>query len=260
LIKANLSGYVKKKLFQLKSIICYKNHSKDWEDPLAHIHFSVEGPIEFTSILFVPRRPPFDMNEANKKNKKIMLYGNNELIMDDCDYLITEYLGFIIGIVDVKDLSNNTSSSESKIDRKILKVLKENIIEKCLELFQTITDQAENFKKFYEAFGKSIKLGIIEDEVNRKKLTELLRFYSSKSGEVMISLKDYLGRNNGLKQIFYIIGESIKQVSQSPYVEQLKIKGIEVLYLFDSIDEKIMLELNKYQYFTIVNCSKKEEK
>jgi len=237
----------------------YKTLNNDWEDPLAYIHFSIEGQLEFTSILFIPRRVPLDMYEANKKSKKIKLYVRNELIIDECDALIPDYLGFIVGIVNSEDLPID-STNESLIDSKILRVIKKNITKKILQLFDTISTNVEDYKKFYEQFGKSIKFGIVEDSLSKVKLVELLRFNSSKSGEDMISLSDYVKRmensGSGQNSIFYINGESIIQVSNSPLVEQLTKQGIEVLYLIDPIDENIMQTLMEYEGYSLLNCEK----
>ncbi|KAL5986029.1 heat shock protein 90 [Asimina triloba] len=260
----------------------YRSLAKDFSDekPLAWSHFTAEGDVEFKAVLFVPPKAPHDLYESyyNSNKASVKLYVRRVFISDEFDELLPKYLSFLKGLIDSDTLPLNVSR-EMLQQHSSLKTIKKKLIRKALDMIRRIADEDpdesddkdkkdvdnvnENdekkgkYAKFWNEFGKSIKLGIIEDASNRNRLAKLLRFESTKSGGKLASLDQYISRmKSGQKDIFYITGTSKEQLEKSPFLERLTKKGYEVIFFTDPVDEYLMQYLMDYEDKKFQNVSK----
>merc|ERR1711871_224240 len=249
-----------------------KGSTTDDDKPLSWIHFRAEGEIEFKSILYVPKAAPHDQyDNYYGKSSGMRLYVRKVLITDELEDLMPRYLNFIRGVVDSDDLPLNVSR-ETLQQHKVLRVMGKKLVRKALEMLRKLAqksgedddededdeegdddeDDEEEAKQdpyieFWEKFGKNIKLGIIEDSANRSKLTKLLRYKSSTSGEGYTSFEEYVeNMKDWQKAIYYIAGENVEAVENSPFLEKCKAKGVEVLYMVDLIDEYAIQHVTEF--------------
>ncbi len=236
----------------------YKSLTNDWNTCEKWSHFQVEGQLEFTGLLYVPKQAPMEMFDKTKKLTNIKLYVRRVFITDDCTELIPEYLNFVKGLVDSEDLPLNVSR-EILQQNKIIKVIKKNLVKKCFEMFDSLSEDKESYKSFYNNYSKNLKLGIHEDSTNRTKLMNLMRYKSAKKD--FISIEDYCSdMPEGQKSIYYITGESVETVQNSPFVEAVKKRGYDVLFMTDAIDEYAVQQMKEYTHdekqFKLLNITK----
>ncbi|KAG8366500.1 hypothetical protein BUALT_Bualt17G0086500 [Buddleja alternifolia] len=240
----------------------YKKTFNEFLDPLAHTHFTTEGEVEFRSVLYIPGMAPLNNEDVvNPKTKNIRLYVKRVFISDDFDgELFPRYLSFVKGVVDSDDLPLNVSR-EILQESRIVRIMRKRLVRKTFDMIQDLSESEnkEDYKKFWENFGKFLKLGCIEDTGNHKRITPLLRFFSSKNEEELISLDDYvenMGENQ--KAIYYLATDSLKSAKSAPFLEKLVQKGIEVLYLIEPIDEVAIQNLQTYKEKKFVDISKED--
>ena len=238
----------------------YKTIGNSWEECSHYKHFSIEGNLELDGLLYIPKTQPFDMFQSNKDNKNIKLYVKRVFITDDCKELVPEWLSFIKGVIDSNDLTLNVSR-ELLQQGRTLRLIKKQIVKKALEMFGEIAEDEKQYLEFYDNHQKFIKLGIHEDSANRDKLSKFLRFNSLKNQEDKISLDKYIETmKEGVDKIFYISGESVQSVINSPFLEKLKKEGHDVLLLTDPIDEYLVQQLKKYEEKELISVSSNEFK
>lgn len=223
----------------------YKSTFHDWEDPMFHFHLKVQGNIEYSALLFIPKKAPIDFYSKDYK-KGLQLYTKNVFIMDKCDELIPEYFSFIKGLVDCDDLSLNISR-EILQQNSELSTISKNLEKKIIsELEYILKNDRDKYIEFWEAFGRNIKFGIHDMfGMNKDKLQNLLIFRSSLDDKY-VTLKEYVERMGEKKEILYVVGEDLATVKSLPKMEALKEKGIEVLILTDKIDEFALKTMSEY--------------
>ncbi|MFZ1344213.1 molecular chaperone HtpG [Thiothrix eikelboomii] len=226
----------------------YKHISHDWEDALAWSHNRVEGNLEYTSLLYLPSRAPFDLYEQ-KQQHGIKLYVQRVFIMDDAEHLMPRYLRFVRGVIDSSDLPLNVSR-EILQSNKIIDSMKSGSVKKVLGLLETMAkDEPEQYQKFWKEFGRVLKEGPGEDFSNREQIAKLLRFASTQtdSTDQTVSLEDYISRmKEGQEKIYYITADSHTAAKNSPHLEVFRKKGIEVLLLSDRVDEWLTNSLHEF--------------
>lgn len=222
----------------------YKHISHDWNDPLTHIHLKLEGTTEYTMLLYIPSKAPFDLFHQERKHG-IQLYCRRVFIMDDCKELLPEYLRFVKGVVDAPDLNLNVSREILQQDR-LVKNIRKNLVKKVLDLLAGM--EKEEYEKFYQEFGQVIKEGVHTDWENKDKLADLLRYKTTKSDDKLVSLKEYVeNMKPDQKDIYYITGDNLSTLINSPHLEQLKEKEYEVLLMTDPVDEWVTMSLTDYK-------------
>ena len=239
----------------------FKSTFREFLPPLDTIHFNVEGTIEFSALLGIPAMPPFDPQEVMRTgSKNIRLYVKRVFISDSFDDdLMPRYLGFVKGVVDSADLPLNVSR-EILQESRVVRAIRKQLIKRTLDAITTMAEDEESkdtYVTFWEAFGRNIKLGVLEDEANRPLLAKLLRFESSAGS--MTSLTDYVGRKkDGQTSIYYLTADNKAAAEASPYVEQLTSKGFEVLYLMEPIDEIAMANMQQFDDMQLVDVTKED--
>ncbi|CAJ1405334.1 unnamed protein product [Effrenium voratum] len=233
----------------------YKFLSGDWEDHLAVKHVAQGGQVDFKALLYCPKNAPKDMFDMGKMSQRfsIRLYVRRVFIKEFND-LIPKWMGFIKGIVDSDDMPLNISR-EMLQQNAILKHIKTGLQKNIFSMFQELSQDKERFKAFQEAFSQCLKLGVYEDHANREQIIPLLRYHSSKSGEDLVGLDEYIERMKpGQRHILYITGRTKRDAARSPYIEGLKRDGFEVLYMTDPVDEYAAQFLKEYRGYEVLSC------
>ncbi|NRA45769.1 MAG: molecular chaperone HtpG [Oligoflexales bacterium] len=235
----------------------YKHLTNDWNEPLEKIHYKAEGTQEFSSLMYIPSQVPFDYNQRDMKFG-LSLYVKRVFIMDNCEQLIPQYLRFMKGVVDSNDLPLNVSRELIQQDKHI-QMIRKALVSKIIRSLETMLNKdRESYEKFWKNFGPTIKEGVPSDFTNKDKLLKLLLFHTS-AGDKQATLKEYVERmQKDQKSIYYVTGESIKNLESSPHLERLKQKNYEVIYLIDPVDEWVMNALTEFEGKKFVSITKDE--
>ncbi|KER19524.1 hypothetical protein T265_15515, partial [Opisthorchis viverrini] len=233
----------------------YQALSGDKDEPLGRIHFKGEGDASFTAILFIPKRSPGDVFNVQYSYKdRIKLYVHRVFISDVAEDLLPKYLGFVVGIVDSDDLPLNVSR-EMLQQNQLIKVIRRKLIRKVIELIGKLSE--EDYEKFWKEFSVHMKLGMVEDQTNRARLSKLLRFRTSLSGEKMSNLTDYVSHmKKDQDKIFYLTASSLVEARSSPFVERLVKKGYEIVYMIDPLDEFMMQSFTEFESKPLQNVAR----
>lgn len=236
----------------------YKHIGHDFEDPLMHIHNRVEGNQEYTSLMYIPGRAPFDLWDRNNRHG-IKLYVRRVFIMDDSEHLLPPYLRFVRGVIDSSDLPLNVSREILQSNKQIDQI-RSGSVKKILSALESLSkNDAEKYAKFWKEFGRVIKEGVIDDFSNRERVAKLLRFASTHDdvNEPKVSLEDYISRmKEGQEKIYYITAESFSAAQHSPHLEVFRKKGIEVLLMTDQVDEWVVSHLTDFEGKTLQSVTK----
>jgi molecular chaperone HtpG len=232
----------------------YKHVSHDYEAPVGYTHFKLEGALELAGIVYLPKKPPFDLFEQGKK-RGIRLFVKRVFILDDCEELLPNWLRFMKGVVDSDDLPLNVSR-ELLQDSSVVRAIKKNVVKKSLELLEeTAKDKPEEYLEVFRAFGPVLKEGVATDAEHKDRVAKLLRYESTLEPGKMVSLADYKARaKEGQKEIYYLYGSSKTAVAGSPYLEALKKHGFEVLLMSDPVDEWACEALGEFDGMNLVSA------
>ena len=231
----------------------YKHLTHDWEPPLGHTHFKIEGTQLFTGLFFIPKRPPFDLFDQDKRHG-VRLYVKRVFIMDDCDDLLPRWLRFMRGVIDSDDLPLNVSR-ELLQDSSMVRTIRKQVVRKSLDLLETIaSERPEDYKEFWDKYGVVIKEGLHQEPKYKERIAKLLRYENSKE-EGLTSLEAYLERMPfSQPAIYYAMGPSRRTVESSPHLEELKKRGYEILYMTDPIDQWVVQGLTEFNDKPLVSA------